>query len=195
MNSAIHCLHQPQLISASPELVFFLDRWMDTFFLIEAQVDAETGPSADPRTSRARPYASVWSFEPRVNVFGDLRDRCTFISHVWSPFHCCGANLRSIASGADFIKLKHHILTERCFNIAVSTQVLWMGLFGSLSRCAIAFTVSSSLRRFPRIRKILDMKSEVSSRFLCPQRLCLALSDHPHGFTTQHAIPTFSHRI
>ena len=53
------CCRLCRSISASPELVFFLDRRMDTFFLIEAQVDAETGPSADPHTSRARPYASV----------------------------------------------------------------------------------------------------------------------------------------
>jgi hypothetical protein len=57
-----------------------------------------------------------------------------FISHVWSPFHGCGASLQSMALGAGFMNLKHQMHTKRCFVIAGSTQKLWVGLFCWLSR-------------------------------------------------------------
>jgi hypothetical protein len=51
-----------------------------------------------------------------------------FISLVWSPFRGCGASLRSIALGADFMNPKHHIHRRRCVGIAGSIQILGMRL-------------------------------------------------------------------
>ena len=47
---------------------------------------AERGQSAAPYTLRAHLYANIWSFDPWVDVFGDLCNQCTFILHVSSPF-------------------------------------------------------------------------------------------------------------
>jgi hypothetical protein len=54
-----------------------------------AKVDAETGPSAAPNTSRAHMRATTRPLEPQVNVCCDFCHLFAFISHVWSPSHGC----------------------------------------------------------------------------------------------------------
>jgi hypothetical protein len=63
---------------------------------------------------------------------GDFCNAWAFDSRVWSPFRGCGASKRLSACGADFMSLKHHMHTQRCFGMAISMKAPWIGLFGRL---------------------------------------------------------------
>jgi hypothetical protein len=145
---------------------------MDGHFLL-AKVDAERGRSAAPYISRAHKHKISQSFGLQVNVCGDLCYQCAFISHVWSPFHGCGASLQSSAWREDFMNPKHHMHMKRCFDIAGFIQKLWIGLLCWLSRyCWLCLRCSipglnhthSNNRTTP---------SEISQSFFLPQ--CLPL--------------------
>ena len=56
--------------------------------------DADRRQSAAPPTSWPHKHGMTRSHEQQVDVLDDLSYPCIFISHAWSSFHRCGANLR-----------------------------------------------------------------------------------------------------
>jgi len=70
-----------------------LDGRMDRQRFSSTWLDEKREQSAGPRTSIAHPSASLRSLEPQVYVFDGFSDLCILISHVWSPFHGCGASV------------------------------------------------------------------------------------------------------
>ena len=157
---------------------------MDAHFL-QAQGDAERGRPAAPWTSRAHKHAILQSFAPQVNVCRDLCDPCAIISHVWSPFHGCGASLQSMALGADFMNAKHHMHTKRCFGIPGFIQKLWIGLFGMLPHfCNCTCDTPACQGRVPCTQNIVHTPPEMFDPFSLPQCRRLPRLEDPHAFRT-----------
>lgn len=67
------------------------DRYFVSFF------DKGSGPYAAPHACRAHSHVTPQPFVPQTNILLRFCYPYAFISHVWTPFHGCRANLRSFA--------------------------------------------------------------------------------------------------
>ena len=80
-----------------------------TLSYTQANVERERGQSAAPPTSWPHEHDMTRSLEQQVDFLDDFSYPCIFISHAWSSFHRCRANLRFSALRANFIDPNHHI--------------------------------------------------------------------------------------
>jgi hypothetical protein len=110
------------------------------------QVDAESGQTDAPRTSRAHMHVITQSLVPQANVCCDFCYPSALISYVGSYFRGCQASKRFSAGGADFMNPKHQMRTHRCFGMACSMKALRKELFSWLSH--VAFQGSQTARAF-----------------------------------------------
>jgi hypothetical protein len=103
-----------------------------------------------------------------VYVFDGFSDLCILISHVWSPFHGCGASVWSSSLEVDLTSLKHQSHIQTWFGIVSSIQILWIGLLRWLSRSCYCTCNPWFQGQISCNRKIVHMPSQVSDTFLWP---------------------------
>ena len=152
------------------------DRHFVSFF------DKGSGPYAAPHACRAHSHVTPQPFVPQTNILLRFCYPYAFISHVWTPFHGCRANLRSFAFCVDLMNLKHQLYLQRCLDIAGSIEILWMGPFVCLSHFCDLACEPAFQGRISRTRKFVHMSSELSDTFLWPHGFDLAQLNDPHGF-------------